>query len=186
MKRVMMPLALAGLALLLAVAVVFAQAPQAPEIKVKSKGTATAAGSGAAEATVVSGTLTVTVKGKLAVGPSTVKLTVKGKQGKKTEIKDKKTGKVNGYRYEGFDGTMTVTGEKYKMLLEGTGIKLSANGAGQVAFVGTGTYSAASGKKTKKGKWAPKSTPDYIVTPIPAPFGEIEMPKPPAPAPPRK
>lgn len=182
MKRVMMLPVLAGLTLLLVLTAAFAQ----QEFKVKSKGTATAAGSGAAEATVISGTLTVTVKGELAVGPTTVKLTVKGKQGKKTEIKDKKTGKVNGYRYEGFDGTMTVTGEKYKMLLKGTGIKLNANGAGQVAFSGTGTYSAASGKKTKKGKWAPKSTPDYIVTPIPAPFGEIDMPKPPAPAPPKK
>lgn len=175
MKRMLLLPALAALALLLVLTTAYAQ-----ELKVKSKGTATAAGSGAVKAMVVSGTLTVTFKGKLLVGPATVKLTVKGTPGKKTEVKDKKTGKVEGYQYDGFDGTLTVTGEKYEVLLEGTGVKLSANGAGTVAFSGTGTYSAVSGKKTKKGKWAPKSTQDYIVTPIPAPFGEIEMPKPPA------
>ena len=175
MKRIVMLPMLAGLALLLVLTAAFAQ-----EIKVKSKGTATASGSGAVKVTVVSGTLTVTMKGKLLVAPPTVKLTVKGTPGKKTEIKDKKTGKVGGCQYDGFNGTLTVTGDKYEMLLEGTGIKLNASGAGQVAFSGTGTYSAASGAKKKTGKWAPRSTEDYIVTPIPATFGEIEMPKPPA------
>ncbi|MHB9107773.1 MAG: hypothetical protein ACYDCO_12015 [Armatimonadota bacterium] len=179
MKRVMMLLAWAGLALLLALTAAFAQ-----QFKVKSKGTATATGNGDVQVMMISGTLTATVKGNFMIGPANVKLTIKGKQGKKTELKDKKDGKVEGYKYEGADCTLTANGEQYMVLLQkGTGIKLTANGAGQMSLSGTGTYSAVSGKTKKTGKWAPRSTPDYMVTPIPAKFGEIEVEKP---APPKK
>jgi len=175
MKRTLMMLALIGLTLALTLTAAFAQ------FKVKSKGTAHAVGDGDVRALVVTGTLTATIKGKLAVGPTTVKVTFKGKQGKRTEIKEKKTGKVNGYKYEGVDGTVTMTGQEYMVLFEGKGIKLDASGAGTLAFSGSGTYSANDGQKAKKaGKWAPRSTPDYIVTPIPAKFGAVEIPKPPA------
>jgi hypothetical protein len=176
MKRTLMIPALIGLALALTLTAAFAQ------IKVKSKGTAHAQGDGAVLAEVLIGTITTTIKGTISVSPISVKVTVKGKQGKRNEIKDKKTGKVNGYKYEGIDGTVTISGEKYyKVLFEGKGIKLDASGAGTLAFSGTGTYIANDGQKAKKtGKWAPRSTQDYIVTPIPAKFGDFEIPKPPA------
>jgi len=165
---------LVGLALMLALTGAFAQ------FKVKSKGTAFATGEGGVRAVVVTGTVTATFKGNFAVSPGTTKVAIKGKQGKKTEIKDKKTGKVNGYKYEGADGVLTLTGEEYMALFEGKVTKLLAEGAGTLSLVGTGTYSANNGPKDKKsGKWAPLSTPDYIVTPIPVKFGDVEMPKPP-------
>jgi len=170
---------LAGLVLALALATAAAS-----QFKVKSRGTANAAGEGAVRALVVSGTLTMTFKGKMAVGPATAKVAIKGTQGKKTAIKDSKTGKVNGYKYEGVNGVVTTSGEEYEAIFEGKVTKLQAEGAGTLSLIGSGTYTSNNGPKDKKsGKWAPKSTPDYIVTPIPVKFGNVEMAKPPQPMP---
>jgi len=170
----MMMATIAGLALMLVLTGAFAQ------FKVKSKGTAFAAGEGGVSAVVVTGTVTATFKGNFAVRPGATKVAVKGKSGKKTEIKDKKTGKVNGYKYEGAEGVVTITGEEYMALFEGKMTKILAEGAGTLSLVGTGTYSANNGpglKDKKTGKWAPLSTPDYIVTPIPVKFGDVEIEK---------
>jgi Zn-dependent alcohol dehydrogenase len=171
-----MMMMLAGLALVLVSTGAFAQ-----QFKVKSKGTASAVGEGDVRAVVVTGTVTATFKGNFAVGPTSTKITIKGTQGKKTAINDKKTGKVNGYKYEGVDGVLTITGQEYMALFEGKMTKILASGAGTLTLVGSGTYSSNNGPKDQKsGKWAPLSTPDYTVIPTPVKFGDVEVSKPPA------
>ena len=146
-KRTLSITILTSLLLILAVPVVVNA-----QVVVGGTGTLQAQGDGTA-AVQGAGTVTISGNGGLIIydrdGDATIEISGVGQR----SVESTRNGRQY-VRYIGFNGTATITGESFTVILRGTGIELNAEGTGRAWLKGRGTYIV----NGNEGEWSAGGT----------------------------